>query len=60
MSCNNWHRQYNQSPQKLLGESIGLSYPDFLVVFSLNWLKFYGAPFAFARLAGGNTQYQFL
>ena len=60
MSCNSWHRQYNQFPQILLGESAGLSYLDFLVAFSLNWLKLFDAPFAFARLAGGNTQYQFL
>ena len=41
-------------------ESAGLSYLDFLVAFSLDWLKLYDAPSAFAWLAGGNTQYQFL
>ena len=33
---------------------------NFLVAFSLNWLKLYGVPSAFVRLAGGSTQYQFL
>ncbi len=60
MSCNSWHKQYNQFQQRLLGESARLSYLDFLVAFSLDWLKLYDVPSAFARLAGGNTQYQFL
>ena len=57
---NSWHRQYNQSQKRLLGESAGLSYLDFLVVFSLDWLERYDVPSAFAGLADGNIQYPFL